>query len=439
MKRTAYLSRLLLCAFFAALGAVAAETPRASANASLVAAYVQAPYSLAAMSNPACSKAALQRAVRNELKFTDLPSIGSGLAKAGENEFYGITDRGPNAKAEGDDEDDERRTFPLPEFCPTIVRFKITGKEMQITQCIPLKDSQGRFVSGLSNVEGDERLYELPGAKTPLPLDVNGVDPEGIRVLPDGKFLVCEEYGPSLLVVSSQGEVLVRYVPESKPLPGTSYPVKPILPAVFAQRRPNHGFESIAVSSDGRSAYAILQSPMGDEDNKRFRNSRVVRALKLDVSNPLDARVVDEYLVLASEARSYSAKQKQDQIYFSDAEWIAPDKLLVIERGKDLGKVLLLNFSTATNILERKDASTLLFENTKTDLASLRIEPARVTEIFSTRGMRDITSDKLEGLALIGPDEIALVNDNDFGLGSKSGERSRLWVIRIPGLAGLLK
>ena len=136
---------------------------------------------------------------------------------------------------------------------------------------------------------------------------------------------------------------------------------------------------------------------------------------------------------------SYSAKQKQDQIYFSDAEWIAPDKLLVIERGKDLGKVLLLNFSTATNILERKDASTLLFENTKTDLASLRTEPARVTEIFSTRGMRDITSDKLEGLALIGPDEIALVNDNDFGLGSKSGERSRLWVIRIPGLAGLLK
>jgi alkaline phosphatase len=233
--------------------------------------------------------------------------------------------------------------------------------------------------------------------------------------------------------------VLARYVPESKPLPGASYPVKPILPAVFAQRRPNHGFESIAVSSDGRTVYAILQSPMGEEDKKRFRDSRVVRALKLDLSNPLEARGAGEYLVLTSDARSYSAKQKQDQIYFSDAEWVAPDKLLVIERGKNLGKMLLLDFHAATDVVARSDASTLLFEDVKTDLAALRINPARVTELFSTRGMRGITSDKLEGLARVGSDEVALINDNDFGLGNNSGERSRLWTIRVPALAAFLQ
>jgi alkaline phosphatase len=438
MKRTTLPTSFLTFASFVAPGVLAADSSPGS-TASLNATYVAAPYSLAAMNNPACSKATLKRASRNGLKFADLASIGSGLAKAGENEFYGITDRGPNGKVEDDDDGDERRTFPLPELCPTILRFKISGKEMQITQCIPFKDSRGKLVSGLSNLPGDERLYESANANSPLPLDVNGIDPEGIRVLPDGRFLVCEEYGPSLLLVGAQGEVLARYVPESKPLPGASYPVKPILPAVFAQRRPNHGFESIAVSSDGRTVYAILQSPMGEEDKKRFRDSRVVRALKLDLSNPLEARVAGEYLVLTSDARSYSAKQKQDQIYFSDAEWVAPDKLLVIERGKNLGKMLLLDFHAATDVVARSDASTLLFEDVKTDLAALRINPARVTELFSTRGMRGITSDKLEGLARVGSDEVALINDNDFGLGNNSGERSRLWTIRVPALAAFLQ
>src|SRR5438094_492036 len=55
--------------------------------------YTLAKTNLFGLGNPACDEAALKLAARNGLKFTDLPSVGSGLAKAGENEFWGITDR----------------------------------------------------------------------------------------------------------------------------------------------------------------------------------------------------------------------------------------------------------------------------------------------------------------------------------------------------------
>ena len=60
----------------------------------------------------------------------------------------------------------------------------------------------------------------------------------------------------------------------------------------------------------------------------------MIRALKLDVRDPLDARVVGEYLMLASPARAYSAQQKQQKISWSDADWIAPDQLLVVDVAK---------------------------------------------------------------------------------------------------------
>jgi hypothetical protein len=62
-----------------------------------------------------------------------------------------------------------------------------------------------------------------------------------------------------------------------------------------------------------------------------------------------------------------------------------------------------------------------------------------MTEVFSTRELRGITGDKIEGLALIAADELALVNDNDFGLGDRSAERSMLWTVRIPSLPALLR
>jgi alkaline phosphatase len=387
--------------------------------------------SLSELGNPAVTDATMKRAEQNGLKFGDLPSIGSGLAKTGENEFVGITDRGPNGAAE-DADTSAHRSFPLPEFCPTIVRFKLEGSAIRITECLPLKDSSGRPISGLSNREGEEPLYASPTSATPLPRDPNGVDPEGIRVLPGGGFVLVEEYGPSLLIVNAKGEVLMRYTPESKPLPGATYPVKAILPAALAQRRDNKGFESVALSKDGKRAYAILQASMGDAKDKRYKDNRWLRVVKLDLTKPLEAKVAGEYLLDPGTGPLAAGKDKPDKANVSDAEWLGPDKLLILSRDKDAVRIMQADFAGSTDILADPRAAALTFEDAATDLSALGVKPARTRLVFSTAQAKEINSLKLEGLTVTGPDELALSNDNDFGIGdNKNGEPSRVWLIKL--------
>ncbi|MFM2295546.1 MAG: hypothetical protein RLZZ350_1959 [Verrucomicrobiota bacterium] len=371
------------------------------------------------------TEAALAAARTNGLVFTNLPSIGSGLDAIGTNEFVGITDRGPNGTV------GSRRTFPLPEFSPTIIRFKLAGTNIVPTQFIVLKDTHGKPVSGVSNVKGDELLFQTGDATNALSFDENGVDPEGIRVLPDGKFLLCEEYSPSIFVVATNGEILVRYTPISKSLPRATYPVKNILPNEFALRRVNKGFEALALSRDGRTAYALLQTPMGDDKDVRYEASQVVRVLKLDVSDPLAARVTGELLVRTGDATNYSAKVKPAKISFGDAAWLATDKLLLVEHAKGAVRLVSADFSHATDVLHHPQAHELFFEDVTTDLAQEKIQTAVTKEVFTTRTTPGISSGKLEGLAVLSRDEVALANDNDFGIGDAGEEESCVWRVRL--------
>ncbi|HEX4263601.1 MAG TPA: hypothetical protein VH597_04620 [Verrucomicrobiae bacterium] len=158
--------RILVAILTVFLGRVSAQPAR------LIGVFTLPRTSLSQFGNPACDEAALQKAKANGLKFTDLPSVGSGLAKAGPKEFWGITDRGPNGISGGDEDNSMVfRTFPLPQFCPSIFRLRVTGEAIQILQTIPLLDSHGKLISGLSNTKGEEHLYERPGKTEPLPYD----------------------------------------------------------------------------------------------------------------------------------------------------------------------------------------------------------------------------------------------------------------------------
>ncbi len=391
---------------------------------SLVSSFQLPPTSLGAMGlQPFTSSDAVQ-ARTNGLKFDNLPSLGSGLARVGENEFVGLSDRGPNGEVGG------RRTFPLPKFCPFITRFKLNAGRIEIQNTILLTDAQGRPLTGLSNSEGEERLFESAEANSPLPFDPNGVDPEAIRVFPDGKFLISEEYGPSVLVVSTNGQILMRYVPENKSLPGATYPVKAILPSVLAQRRTNRGFEALALSPDGRTAFVMLQSPLGDESDPKLQNARVSRALRLDLSDPLNARVTGHFLMPLSRAANYSAKLKQSSVKLNDAEWLAPDKLLLLEQAGDTARLIVADFRSATNLHNRPDADATVFEAAGDDFEKL---PAAATvEVWTTIQNLGASATKLEGLAALSPTEIAIANDNDFGLGdNKTGTPSSVWILRL--------
>ncbi len=205
------------------------------------------------------------------------------------------------------------------------------------------------------------------------------------------------------------------------------------MPDILRKRRPNRGFENLALSRDGKTAYAILQSPMGDAKDPRFVNSRIVRAIEFDLTDPLHAKITGMFLIRTSVYTDYPGNKRQDQVKFNDAEWLALRKLLLLEQAKGRAQLIVADFNGATNVLNNPDADTLRFEDTSTDLAALKISPAQTISIFSTADIPAIDSDKLEGLVLLGKDEIALSNDNDFGIGeNESAQPSKIWVIRLP-------
>ena len=214
-----------------------------------------------------------------------LGGVGSDIYPAETpDEYWMITDRGPNGqvKLKGPN----RRTFPVPQFDPLILRVRCrSGAPLTILQVIPVTTTDGSPVTGLPNdAKRDETPYDWT-ANTELPTNPSGLDTEGMVRAPNGEFWLSEEYSPSLLRVSATGTVLGRLVPQGLTLPGAGYPVTDTLPAVFADRQDNRGFESLALSPDGRTLYTALQSPLADPDENTGKTSRAVRVLAVDTAN----------------------------------------------------------------------------------------------------------------------------------------------------------
>jgi hypothetical protein len=128
------------------------------------------------------------------------------------------------------------------------------------------------FRKGGSSLDGF-----APVAAGPLGL---AFDPEGIVVHPlTGHLLVSDEYGPSLLEINLAGQVVRRY-----PTPANLLPRNAATGVVnFASdvgndagKRSNRGFEGLAISPDGRTVYAMLQSAMLDEGGGNGVFNRIV-------------------------------------------------------------------------------------------------------------------------------------------------------------------
>jgi alkaline phosphatase len=387
--------------------------------------YTLPPYSLANWGYTAQELAAAE-----PYMLTDRPSIGSGLQRLCGNHFLSVTDRGPSSKPA------DKRFFPLPNFTPTIVLFKAVGDEIIPEAYLPIVVSEsGPGVTGIPNNKTNDSVPYFPPS-TLLPYNPNGIDVEDIHLLPQGMFLLVEEYSPSVVVVSQSGVVLKRYIPASKTLPGAAYPVSSTLPSILDQVRANRGLESIAVSSDGRSAYAIMQSPLGPTKNTPYLNSRVLRLLRLDVADPLNIQVTGQFLVLMSLPSEYPPGNTPDVLKISSAAWISDDKLLLLERtdeaGKGGAKLILVDLKHATDISAMPEANTLLLEDVNTDLAALGITPAvSSTVLYFNEELPELTDYKLEGLSILNANEVAISNDNDFGVTMNPKAKSRMWIIHL--------
>jgi hypothetical protein len=342
----------------------------------------------------------------------DLGGIGSDLYPARRSdEYWMVTDRGPNGQISVDGKN--RRTFPVPSFDPTIVRIRVERGALRVVEAVPLRTRSGKPVTGLSNQEGHDETPYTYDASTRLPFDPNGVDTEGLVVARDGSFWLVEEYSPSLLHVSRQGKVLARYVPRGLGLTGTDYPVYETLPAIFALRKQNRGFEGLAISADGRTLYTSVQSPLSNPTKATGEASRTIRFLTISTRT---GRPTGEYVYRMQPVAEYEPDGAQDAMKISGLVALGRNRLLVDERTDKVAKLYVADFRRASNVL----GSSWDLASTAPSLESLASLPSSVRAARKSL-LLDLSTvpgipGKIEGIAVRGSRTVTVVSDNDFGM-----------------------
>ncbi|MFH8466994.1 esterase-like activity of phytase family protein [Streptomyces sp. NPDC017991] len=343
----------------------------------------------------------------------DLGGIGSDIYPAGrKGEFWTVTDRGPNGQIKVDGV--KRRTFPVPGFDPAIVKIRVSGDSVKILDAIAITTGSGKPVTGLPNQKvRDEAPYSYD-AKTPLSYDPNGLDTEGIVRSKDGSFWLVDEYGPSLVHVSARGKVLTRYVPKGLNLTGAGYPVVEALPAVLLHRKINRGFEGLAQLPDGDLVLAV-QSPLSLPDTDAGDESLTARLLRF---SPKKRAVTAEYAYRFDPVGTVDpGEDDTSELKISSVVAVGRDELLVEERTDKAARLQVVKLSHGADILGDKwDDST-----TSPSLEQLEDPAAAGVPVLRKRLVVDLgkvngVPGKIEGVARVDRDTLALINDNDFGM-----------------------
>lgn len=321
--------------------------------------------------------------------------IGSGLtyARKGKNGnilFYSITDRGPNAFLK---ELSKLIAFH-PTFSPKIIEITVDGKQAHVSHFLNIKKN-GKEITGLpmqTTTIKTETLWNENLNQISAP---HGMDTESIALLPNGDFVVGEEYLPSIAIIDKEtGNIKTRFIPGDG------------LPKALEHRQLNCGFEAVAVTPNGK-IYALLQNTM-DVNGKTKDNASFIRMVELDPdtkTNKMFAYPIhkDPFLNLGN-------------IKIGDLAAIDNHQFLLVEQGPT--KEGYANLIYHIDIKDADDISnieeqTLLESVSKSSLS--RINMVKKSFILNPRA-HGWESLKLEGLTILDNRTLALINDNDFGL-----------------------
>jgi phytase-like protein len=336
------------------------------------------------------------------------------------NEFWTVTDRGPNGNP-------GKRTFVVPKFDPVILHVRVSDT-VTILSALPILDAAGNPVTGLPNLPTfDETPWDFDGS-TLIDLSPNGLDTEGIVRTRDGTFWLVDEYSPSLVHVDRDGRVIDRFVPQDSPLATTvtnspNYRVKKYLPKILNFRRQNRGFEGLAISPDEKALFLAVQSPLEYPTRTLGRASRMIRILRFDIGAE---RVTGEFAYQFDEVCSFlglaaGCSTAPDEMKISSMSAINATSLLVDERTDTVAKIYRVDLSSATNILGSSwDNVAAAPTDTTPALETLANPASQGITLLPKTLVVDLSPfglpTKIEGISLVRPDVLALANDNDFGL-----------------------
>jgi hypothetical protein len=374
-------------------------------------------------------------------------SFGSGLSRRAEDPpgiLWAIGDRGPNLKVKtmvgrygadwlsGHGGKSGAKVMPRLDLGPRIAELRVVGSRVEMVRSFRITSEDGTPLSGLpvpgSVHAASEPALDLDG--NPLDPDPSGLDTEGIAALSDGGFWAGDEFGPSLVRLEAHGRVVARFVPEGVSLEGARYPVKNALPAIACKRQLNRGFEALAVSPDGKWLFLAFQSPLAHPDEETYKQGRHVRLWRLDAAG---LAVAAQYLYPLDLPESFrrdvaKAEVERSDLKVSELVWVAEDRLLVLERASETTKIYRVELGDELSLPhEHLDVAT---RPTIEELSGGEDFPLPVlskTLLFSSDDAPEVAAD-LEGMALLSPSELILVNDNDFGV---EGAGTSFWRIRF--------
>jgi hypothetical protein len=338
------------------------------------------------------------------------------------NEFYGLTDRGPNV-----DGPNATKVEPLPDFHPQIGKFRFADDGRAVLmKAITLTLPDGTPYDGHVNTQAGtgETITDLNG--TPIPADPGGYDPEGLVAMRDGTFWVSDEYGP--FITHFDGRQLARL----SPFDGS-------LPAELSHRLPNRGMEGLTVTPDGQTLVGMMQSALKQPDSTL--KPATVTTLRIVTVN-LRSRATHEYLYLLD-------NPKETLTAVSEITALSPTTFLVDERDgafppaayKKLWKIDVTGATDVGPSAPGYDAANgghlidgASIEATVGDqdttaaaatLAAAGINPVTNTPFLDVTGLittldpsaKFFSHDKLEGIAELNRGRyVVLSNDSDFGI-----------------------
>jgi phytase-like protein/Big-like domain-containing protein len=366
-------------------------------------------------------------------------AFGSSLypVPGSKNEYYGITDRGPNV-----DTPDGKKALPLPDFDPTIARIRMVGTKAEVLKTIPMRAADGTPYNGhVSTLASTgESLVDLDGKA--LAASPYGYDPEGLVAMPDGTFWVSDEYGPYITHFSADG----RQIGRLSPFDGS-------LPAELARRVPNKGMEGLTITPDGSTLVGMMQSALQQPDLPSSVKTKNVTTLRIVTYN-LRTHATHEYVYLLDDPKTNSgavseitalsatsflvderdgnfepgAYKKLFKIDIKGATDVGPSAKVpgATYDGAKGGLLIGANGSTIDAYVGADDTATAQAALKTAGITPVAKSPyldlgALVTSLDPTGGF--FGHDKIEGVATTdGGRTVVVSNDSDFGVDGISND-----------------
>jgi hypothetical protein len=330
----------------------------------------------------------------------------SAVLDAGQGEFWAMPDNGYGAKTNSAD-----FLLRLYRVRPDFRSATGGSGEVDVLSFLQLRDPDGRIPFPVTR---QDRV--LTGADFDL---------ESVRRAKDGTFWFGEEFGPFLLHTDATGKVLEAPVPT----PGTQSPQNPYLTSPDGWNLPaSRGFESMALTPDGRRLYPVNEGALRSDPDRR-------------------RRVVHEYDVAAGawtdRTWSYRTDASTPNAVLGDMTAVDQHRFIVIERDDFQGaearqkKIYLVD-------LRDVDEDGYLVKRLVVDLLDVAdpggiSSPARPGE-YGVGSTFSFPLQSVESVELLGGNRILVANDNNYpGSDGRWAARDRpddteLIVLEVPGL-----